>query len=238
MSSKKDLTGLHFGRLTVLEYAYSKNGRAYWKCICECGKETVALGKTLLNGGTKSCGCLRAELNREKFLKDLTGKTFGRLTVIKYTRTNKRKEAIWLCKCTCGNTCEVSGACLLCGHTRSCGCLHRETSSENIKKAHENPYKKHGCRHERLYSIWKGMKYRCNNPSSESYKYYGAKGVKVCEEWQAEYLPFREWAMANGYEDNLTIDRINPFGNYEPSNCRWVTMQEQGRNKRSNYKQM
>lgn len=90
----------------------------------------------------------------------------------------------------------------------------------------------HGGYGTRLYRIWKGVLSRCRNESSTDYKWYGAKGVTVCEEWN-EYVNFRDWAISNGYKDDLTIDRIDPFGNYEPSNCRWATIKEQNFNKRN-----
>lgn len=78
----------------------------------------------------------------------------------------------------------------------------------------------------RIYSIWKGMNKRCNNPNAIDYRWYGGKGVNVCEDWKTEYKKFRDWSLANGYEKGLTIDRINPAGNYEPSNCQWLTQSE------------
>lgn len=90
---------------------------------------------------------------------------------------------------------------------------------------------KHGKRHTRLYNIWSKMKERCYNPAREAYKYYGGKGVIVCDEWQNDFQKFHDWATTNGYKDNLTIDRINPDGNYEPNNCRWITLSENVRQK-------
>ena len=93
-----------------------------------------------------------------------------------------------------------------------------------------------GVRHEkantRLYSIWRGVKLRCYCPNHSSYKYYGAKGVEVCEEWRSSFVSFYEWAMLHGYRDDLTLDRVDPYGNYEPDNCRWATWKEQAQNKR------
>lgn len=92
---------------------------------------------------------------------------------------------------------------------------------------------RHGMWHTRLYNIWRKMKDRCDNPHSNSYRYYGAKGVTVCQEWR-EFLPFCKWSLANGYADNLSIDRISSFGNYEPGNCRWATVKEQNNNTSKN----
>jgi hypothetical protein len=92
---------------------------------------------------------------------------------------------------------------------------------------------KHGQRHSRLYRIWDGLRRRCNDPKAASYKSYGGRGIKVCPEWDNDFQSFYEWAMANGYEEDLTIDRINNDGNYEPNNCRWVTPKEQAKNKRN-----
>lgn len=90
---------------------------------------------------------------------------------------------------------------------------------------------KHGDFGTRLYRIWAGVKRRCNNPHMKAYPAYGGRGISVCEQWN-EYVPFKEWAIANGYSDSLTLDRIDSDGNYEPDNCRWITMQEQAHNRR------
>jgi hypothetical protein len=91
----------------------------------------------------------------------------------------------------------------------------------------------HNLGNTRLYSIWKSMRTRCNNPNSRNYKYYGGKGVRVCSEWNS-FRAFYDWAMAHGYSDELTLDRKNFDGNYEPSNCRWVPLSEQQRNRSDN----
>ena len=90
-------------------------------------------------------------------------------------------------------------------------------------------YENHGQKGTRLYTIWQTMKERCHNPKHDSYMYYGAKGISVCDEWMGNFVPFYQWAMSNGYADDLTIDRIDNDGNYEPGNCRWVTMECQNR---------
>ncbi len=158
---------------------------------------------------------------------DLTGQKFGRLTVIeRHERPKERRsrEAFWLCKCDCGNESTLSGYELRSGNTKSCGCYHKAITS----KIH----KKHGYCGTRLYRIYYKMKERCYKPSNDNYKYYGGLGITICDEWLNNFQAFADWAMSHGYADNLTIDRINNEGNYEPSNCRWITIQEQQRNKR------
>ena len=154
---------------------------------------------------------------------NLLGKQFGRLTVISEAANIGRWTA-WVCKCNCGKEVIVKTHELQLGDTRSCGCLFRETLYKNITK--------HNGKGTRLYRIWCNIKNRCTNTKDKNYQWYGAKGVKICKEWIFDFAEFRKWAENNGYSDNLTIDRINPFGNYEPLNCRWITIQEQQRNKR------
>lgn len=167
---------------------------------------------------------------------DLTGQRFGRLVVVRYAGTKQsgnQQKIMWLCKCDCGNEKEVLAASLKSGHTVSCGCYHKEKIGA-LNRTHNMANK------QRLYRVWKGMRERCNNPNNKRFKNYGGRGIKVCDEWQNDYLAFHTWAMANGYKEDilpnglnrLTIDRIDVNGNYEPNNCRFVTNAENAKNKR------
>lgn len=150
------------------------------------------------------------------------GDKFGRLTVAEFVGI-KNHKGFWKCTCDCGLTVTVAGGNLRSGNTKSCGCLHRELVTRTGKQN-----TKHGESHDhrtRLYTIWLGMRARCNRPTHHAYSLYGGKGVKVCEEW-SEYPAFKEWAIANGYADNLSIDRIDPSKGYSPDNCQWLTPSE------------
>lgn len=149
---------------------------------------------------------------------DIQGKRFGRLLVIQYAGDSK-----WVCRCDCGNELTVSSSNLRSGGTSSCGCYRRETA----RAAHY----KHGGKGTRLYGIWKAMRKRCANRNSPDFPNYGGRGIKVCSEWQ-QYEVFKAWAISNGYSDSLSIDRIDPDGDYCPKNCRWATLHEQATNKR------
>ena len=160
MSKVKDLTGLRFGKLIVIKRVGSdKDGRAQWLTVCDCGTESVKIGKLLLNGHCKSCGCGEYE--------------------------NRLKSSI-----------------------------------------------SHGLSNTRLYNIWSAMKQRCYYTKHKDYHSYGGRGITVCDEWRNDFKTFYDWAITHGYRDDLSIDRIDVNGNYDPNNCRWATTLEQRLNQR------
>lgn len=153
---------------------------------------------------------------------DLHEKKYGKLTVIEKSGKQGR-ETTWLCRCECGNTTIVTGGNLRAGRTQSCGCIRNEKSKERLKT--------HGLTKTRLYRIWKNMKTRCYNPKIPTFKYWGGKGITICDEWRNSFEAFYQWSINNGYSDLLTIDRINGNKGYEPSNCRWADIYTQNRNR-------
>ena len=154
---------------------------------------------------------------------DLNGQTFGRLRVVGRAPAMSDGATWWNCICECGLQKQARGADLKRGFIQSCGCWRRE---EPLTRA------THGGANTRLYRIWQAMRDRTGNVRASRYRYYGGRGISVCAEWQ-EFKTFRAWAMANGYENHLSIDRINNNGNYEPDNCRWATQAVQIRNRRT-----
>ena len=235
----KDLTGQRFGRLVVTgrgEDYINSNGHHVprWKCICDCGGTALVQGAQLKNGRSKSCGCLQREIAKKRAEEmdrsiEISGQKFGRLTAVKRLEKSDKAGFIWECLCDCGNVINVSVKMLRSGNTKSCGCLRDEKISLVNKKHGES-------KKSRLYGVWVGIRQRCNDPSHKSYKNYGGRGIRVCDEWN-DFMTFKDWAIRNGYDESAeygdcTIDRIDVNGNYEPSNCRWVDMKIQACNKR------
>lgn len=218
MAKLKDITGQRFGRLVAVKPHRDSNGNWKWECKCDCGNTTYVSSGLLKSGNTKSCGCLHREMLLERRMEDLTGQRFGKLQVIRYVK--REGENVWECKCDCGNTTFVNGYKLKTGHTSSCGCKNRKYNGESKTD---------------LYMHYKLMKSRCH-PRCHNHKIYYDKGVTVCDEWDCKdgYLNFREWSLQNGYKEGLSLDRIDNDGIYEPSNCRWVTMKDQGNNRSTN----
>lgn len=159
---------------------------------------------------------------------DITGNRYGRLTVIKRVPNTLPRTTRWLCKCDCGKLHEVNKNMLVNGHTQSCGCLARELFMHNKLRETHNESR------TRLYRVWQSMKQRCYDKSTNAYEYYGGRGITVCDDW-LRYENFSEWAHKSGYAENLTIDRIDNNKGYGPDNCRWATIKEQNRNKRTSH---
>ena len=160
-------------------------------------------------------------------IKNLTGIRFGRQVAIKSAGKNDYGNILWLCECDCGNRHIVPSGKLVQGKSKSCGCIRKENGIKMLEK--------HGITtggKPRTLIIWSGMKARCLNPKSVSYSTYGGRGIGICDEWLS-FENFHNWAIASGYKETLTIDRINPNGNYEPLNCRWIGATENKKMQRS-----
>jgi len=226
MKQKTIITiGMKFGMLTVLEIeragVLDKDKHKKCKCKCDCGNVKTVRSNNLIKGDVKSCGCLISKH------KNILGKRFGRLTTIKDVGRASNGSALWLCKCDCGNEVIVRQCNLHSGNVQSCGCYMKD----KIKISNTT----HGLKNTRLYRIWHGMKGRCYNPNDKNFHLYGGKGICLFAEWKDNFISFYNWANNNGYDDKLTIDRIDSNGNYEPSNCQWITRTENTKRATSYY---
>lgn len=155
---------------------------------------------------------------------DISGKQFGYWTVLYKDKSRKgNRNSFYVCKCKCGKIKSISRSSIVSGKSKSCGCWE----SPNKKGINST----HGMSKTRLYHEWLSMRRRCKNPNDKSATSYYQKGIRVCDEWDSDFSAFRDWALSNGYADNLTIDRIDNSKGYNPYNCRWITSEEQQQNK-------
>ena len=212
-------------------------------CICD-------MGSGFETAEASACLPLPHLMTREMVTRmgkmiDISNQRFGRLVAIEPAGTSKKGRMMWKCICDCGNIAIVDGQYLRRGDTKSCGCRRYDTSQ--LEPYRHKPHRKSNAEYVPrydgyvkpvLYDVWTGMKDRCYNTRNRSYKVYGGKGIRVCEEWFEDFQVFNDWAVASGYETGLSIDRIDNDGNYCPENCRWVTPIEQANNKSNSHKIM
>lgn len=211
--------GKKYGKLTIAKLHHNgKERRAY--CMCECGRaKDVRLGH-LTGGATKSCGCANRRHSVEP------GKRYGRVVVQSLDYKTIKGHLKVPVICDCGTEKMIGVAELATGATKSCGCLIVDKLVAMSTK--------HGGEKSALYSVWHTMKNRCLNPSTDAYPNYGGRGITICAEWIDDFTAFRSWAESSGYRRGLQIDRVDVNGMYEPLNCRWVTSQVNGNNRRNN----
>lgn len=219
--------GEKYGTFTVID-CFRKRIRekinVVAKCKCECGEIREIVASNLKQ--VKSCGCLQ-KFKKEKYI----GNIYNDIKILDFINIKKRKIK---CLCKCGNEFECFLDDLVSKKRYIIGC---EKCKEKISPKSKSLFLWNTkIKINRIKSIYLKMLDRCNNILAKDYKWYGAKGITVCDEWKNDYFAFEKWSLENGYQDNLSIDRINSDGNYEPNNCRWVNMIIQQNNKKNNKK--
>lgn len=216
MDKRLNLVGQKFNNLLAVKLL-PKDSTPYGKhlCRCDCGGLVVKYTAQLRNGVAKSCGCARGV--------DLTGKRFGRLVVLKRIPSNGSGKRYHLCRCDCGNIKKILSTSLRKG-TKSCGCLLKDILSD-CKTTH-------GLSYHPLYATWHTMIRRCYDESFKCYRWYGERGIRVCDEWKNSLEVFIDWMEHNGWKKGLELDRIDPDRDYNTQNCRLLTKSENSKRAR------
>ncbi len=241
LRGNKDLSGLRFGSYVVIGRGQRT---AYWICQCDCGVRKDVAGSSLKRGMSLSCGC-NVVANRRVLREDIRfgirmpvesrsttriGQRSSLLTVIGkefYARLGDEPERVVVCDCDCGETVAIRVLSIRSGQ-QSCGCHRREVMREHQKLGVECR-RTHGQSGSLLYGTWARMISRCENPNLPQFELWGGRGISVCKEWRESFVEFREWALSVGYQEGLSLDRINTNRNYEPSNCQFLTRSEHAR---------
>lgn len=208
-----EIIGKKFGKWTVIQSAgRNKNSDKLYSCLCDCGTEKIVRGDTIKQG--KSLQCTSCRMKSLNSVEDLIGKQFGSWAVLEKIKNEERNEWLYKCSCKCGTERLIPGNRLKSGETTKC---------------HRCRVKTHGMSSTDTFRIWTGILRRCTNPVFKYYKYYGGRGIKVCDRW----LKFENFFSDMGHRpQGLQIDRIDNDGNYESSNCRWVTPKENNANRK------
>lgn len=223
MAAKMEVViGEQYSRLKIIRDAgKNRHSKTLVECECDCGKTCTVILSRLRNGLTKSCGCYKREVTSETSRVDYTGVVSGKLTMLKDVGTDGGTR-LWLCKCECGNFHTAKGSSVKFGHILSCGCLQLE----NTVKANTT----HGMSDTREYWSYHKMLDRCYNENDHKYPSYGARGITVCDRWLESFSNFYE--DMGDKPENLSLERKDVNGNYEPDNCMWDTATEQAFNQR------